>query len=88
MKTVYFFSLCILLFACNTNPEITERPNKVRVINQSTTKNGITTAKFTVWGNCAMCKETIEKSLKINGVKHLHRVHSGIEKQRYHKGWL
>ena len=70
MKTVYFFSLCILLFACNTTPEITEEPKKVRVMNQSTTKNGIKTAKFTVWGNCGMCKETIEKSLKINGVKH------------------
>ena len=69
MKTVYFFSLCILLFACNTSPEITEEPKKVRVMNQSTTKNGIKTAKFTVWGNCGMCKETIEKSLKINGVK-------------------
>lgn len=68
MKTVYFFSLCILLFACNTTPEITEEPKKVRVINQSTTKNGITTAKFTVWGNCGMCKETIEKALKISGV--------------------
>ena len=70
MKTFIFFSLCTLLFACNTTPEINEEPKKVRVINQSTTKNGITTAKFTVWGNCGMCKETIEKSLKINGVKH------------------
>ncbi len=69
MKTVYFFSLCILLFACNTTPEITEEPKKVRVMNQSTTENGITTAKFTVWGNCGMCKETIEKSVKILGVK-------------------
>ena len=69
MKTVYFFSLCILLFACNTSPEITDEQKKVRVMNQSTTKNGIKTAKFTVWGNCGMCKETIEKSLKINGVK-------------------
>ena len=68
MKTVYFFSLCILLFACNASPEIIEEPKKVRVINQSTTKNGITTAKFTVWGNCGMCKETIEKALKISGV--------------------
>ena len=69
MKTFIFFSFCILLFACNTTPEITEEPKKVRVMNQSTTENGITTAKFTVWGNCGMCKETIEKSLKIPGVK-------------------
>jgi mercuric ion binding protein len=69
MKTIYFFSLCLFLFACNSNPEIVETPKKIHVINQSTTKNGITTAKFTVWGNCGMCKETIEKSLKIPGVK-------------------
>lgn len=27
------------------------------------------TEKFKVWGNCGMCKKTIEKSLKIDGVK-------------------
>jgi copper chaperone CopZ len=27
-----------------------------------------TTAQFKVWGNCEMCKETIEGSLKIDGV--------------------
>lgn len=27
------------------------------------------TEKFKVWGNCGMCKKTIEKSLKIVGVK-------------------
>lgn len=27
------------------------------------------TEKFKVWGNCGMCKKTIEKSLKIEGVK-------------------
>ncbi len=69
MKSIYFFSLCFFLFACNSNSEIVETPKKNRVMNQSTTENGITTAKFTVWGNCGMCKETIEKSLKIPGVK-------------------
>ena len=76
MKTIYFFSLCLFLFACNSNPEIVETPKKIHVINQSTTKNGITTAKFTVWGNCGMCKETIEKSLKIPGVLKLSLISS------------
>ncbi len=31
-------------------------------------ENGITTATFKVWGNCSMCKKTIEKSLKVEGV--------------------
>jgi copper chaperone CopZ len=30
---------------------------------------GLQTEKFKVWGNCGMCKKTIEKSLKIDGVK-------------------
>lgn len=31
-------------------------------------ENGIATSTFKVWGNCDMCKETIESSLKVNGV--------------------
>lgn len=30
---------------------------------------GDQTEKFKVWGNCGMCKKTIEKSLRIDGVK-------------------
>ena len=30
--------------------------------------NGITSSTFKVLGNCEMCKETIEESLKIDGV--------------------
>ena len=67
MKTICFFALCLLLFACNSNSDV-DTPQKIRVINQSTTKHGITTAKFTVWGNCGMCKETIENASKIPGV--------------------
>ncbi len=32
------------------------------------TTNGVTTSSFKVWGNCEMCKETIEGSLKVDGV--------------------
>ncbi len=36
----------------------------------ATTKavNGMMTSNFKVWGNCDMCKETIEGSLKVDGV--------------------
>jgi copper chaperone CopZ len=30
--------------------------------------NGITISTFKVWGNCGMCKETIEGSLEVEGV--------------------
>lgn len=30
--------------------------------------NGITSSTFKVWGNCEMCKETIEGSLKTEGI--------------------
>ena len=32
------------------------------------TTNGVETSTFKVWGNCEMCKETIEGSLKVEGV--------------------
>ncbi|MBY0426482.1 MAG: cation transporter [Cytophagales bacterium] len=36
---------------------------------QAQDKNTIATAKFKVWGNCEMCKKTIEGSLDTKGVK-------------------
>lgn len=30
--------------------------------------NGVATSTFKVWGNCEMCKETIEGSLKAEGI--------------------
>ncbi len=68
MQLFYFFSVCFLFFGCTVNNEVVDSPKKIRVINQSITKNGITTAKFTVWGNCGMCKQTIENALKLPGV--------------------
>ncbi len=31
-------------------------------------QEGTTSASFKVWGNCEMCKETIEKSITVKGV--------------------
>ena len=36
---------------------------------QSTPKKMEKTLEFKVWGNCEMCKETIEKALDVKGVK-------------------
>jgi periplasmic mercuric ion binding protein len=35
--------------------------------NGTSTAN-VKTETFKVWGNCGMCKKTIEKSLKVNGI--------------------
>ena len=53
MKKLMFIILgCILLTSCN----------------QTANSIANTTANFKVWGNCNMCKETIEGSLKVDGV--------------------
>jgi len=36
---------------------------------QSQAKKMEKTLEFKVWGNCEMCKETIEKSLDVKGIK-------------------
>lgn len=36
--------------------------------NNETQKEGLSAASFKVWGNCEMCKETIEKAVAVNGV--------------------
>lgn len=62
MKKMIFLPIMALILSCNSS----ERES----INQSGTVvlNGIATSTFKVWGNCEMCKETIESSLKISGI--------------------
>lgn len=58
------FSLVIcsmLLFACSGNKEdFTVKTEKV--------SGAVLQSNFKVWGNCEMCKETIEASLKADGI--------------------
>jgi len=68
MKAFYFLPIFLVLFACGSNSETINQNKSISIINKTSTKNGITTAMFTVWGNCEMCKETIEKSVKKEGV--------------------
>lgn len=58
--------IAITLFACSTK----EAKKEKEIIPKTTTKveNGIATSTFKVWGNCEMCKETIESSIKIDGI--------------------
>lgn len=67
MKQIIYIALFTLIFtACNS----TQNEEK-QVINKTETsiKDGLATSSFHVWGNCGMCKKTIEGSLKVAGVK-------------------
>jgi copper chaperone CopZ len=45
-----------------------EKTSQTESTTATTTTNGITSTTFKVWGNCEMCKETIEGSLKAEGI--------------------
>lgn len=65
MKTIIFIVVIVttlVFISCGEKTNNTE--------NKATTKaiNGITSSAFKVWGNCEMCKETIEGSLKADGI--------------------
>jgi copper chaperone CopZ len=45
-----------------------EKINNAESTTTTKTTNGITSTTFKVWGNCEMCKETIEGSLKAEGI--------------------
>jgi periplasmic mercuric ion binding protein len=67
MKTIKFFTLTVTVMAmasCNSNETKNETTNST----VTEVVNGVTTSTFKVWGNCEMCKETIEGSLKVTGV--------------------
>lgn len=59
----YLAIICIAI-------SITSCGNKSASETKETTEivNGEATSTFKVWGNCDMCKETIEGALKIDGV--------------------
>lgn len=50
------------MVSCDSKTENVATISKTEVI------NGIATSTFKVWGNCDMCKETIESSLKTSGI--------------------
>lgn len=54
--------LFILIMSCCNNPNDNASEPQTEVA------NGISRSTFKVWGNCGMCKETIERSLAVEGV--------------------
>lgn len=63
VKYIIFASCVLMLVSCGEKAE-ESKSNNVAV----SVTNGIASASFKVWGNCEMCKETIESSLKVEGV--------------------
>lgn len=54
--------VALVIIACESKTETESTINKIE------NQNGVTVSTFKVWGNCEMCKETIEGSLKVNGI--------------------
>lgn len=63
VKTILASSLVVIMLASCSNKTESENTSIA-----TETVEGITTSTFKVWGNCEMCKETIEGSLKVDGV--------------------
>lgn len=56
------FIFSILLFACGAEKK--EEPT----VRKENISGSVLKSTFKVWGNCDMCKETIESSLKKDGI--------------------
>ena len=67
-KITLIFSILGLILISFTSCSTTETKEKTPAT-KTVVENGITTSTFKVWGNCDMCKETIENSLKVEGVQ-------------------
>lgn len=64
MKKILFISSLAILFSCNNKEELSVKTEKLTGSEVRST--------FKVWGNCDMCQETIEGSLKTDGVNTAH----------------
>jgi periplasmic mercuric ion binding protein len=68
MKTILIsaLGLSLLLFSCGNKTETTSDST---VPPATSTAGSVVSTSFKIWGNCEMCKETIEGSLKVEGIK-------------------
>lgn len=65
MKTTKYIAIACIALAitsCGNNEKSEAKASATEIV------NGVATSTFKVWGNCDMCKETIEGSLKVEGV--------------------
>ncbi|MDP2385775.1 MAG: heavy-metal-associated domain-containing protein [Bacteroidota bacterium] len=61
-KIIALIIIVSSITACGNKTESEAATTKTEVT------NGEATSTFKVWGNCEMCKETIEGSLKVEGI--------------------
>jgi len=61
-KIIAIAFIVLAIGACGSKADSVSTESKTEV------ENGIATSNFKVWGNCEMCKETIEGSLKVDGI--------------------
>lgn len=61
-KYLVIISISIAVTSCGNKADTGTKENTSEVA------NGNTTSTFKVFGNCEMCKETIEGSLKVDGI--------------------
>jgi copper chaperone CopZ len=62
---VLIFMSLQLVSSCGEESKTAE----IKEVEDTKIVNGKGESTFTVWGNCEMCKETIENSLKIDGIE-------------------
>lgn len=63
-STKYIVIACIALATTSCGNKTTTENKEATTLAVA----GMTTSTFKVWGNCEMCKETIEGSLKTDGI--------------------
>ena len=69
MKKFLVLSMVAITLSCSAPVAPTPKKTTLKTVDKTSLKNGIAESKFTVWGNCGMCKQTIEKSLKKEGIQ-------------------
>ena len=62
IKIIAIACIVVTISSCGDKVESENADTKIEVV------NGTATSTFKVWGNCDMCKETIETSLKVDGI--------------------
>jgi copper chaperone CopZ len=67
-QSINFLVLSLLLAILSSCGEAAETKT-IQEVEDTKIVNGKGESTFTVWGNCEMCKETIENSLKVEGVE-------------------
>lgn len=67
LQFLFFITLLITSAACGNKSTTTEAESANDSVKASSSPV-MATSQFKVWGNCEQCKETIESSVKVEGI--------------------